>query len=134
MWTCKKSQRIFLFYGTGVDLSSRNNLTNTGSFAKVSVPVEFIIPWLKFAFAWSCLLLFLKVIGGTVSVLLALAKIQTVHIWPSKVKRSEGLTSQSNNHFSAKIIFNVSKCICLVSRDTLYNTAVTPSTSSNVLI
>ena len=33
-------------YDTGVNFSSRNNFTNLGSFAKVSVPVETIIPCL----------------------------------------------------------------------------------------
>ena len=37
----------FLLHRTGLDFSSRNKFTNLGSFAKVSVPVESIIPWLK---------------------------------------------------------------------------------------
>ena len=33
-------------YDMGVDFSLLNNFANLGSFAKVSVPVETIIPWL----------------------------------------------------------------------------------------
>ena len=35
----KKSQWTFLLHNMGLDLSSRNNLANLGSFAKYSVPV-----------------------------------------------------------------------------------------------
>ena len=30
---------------TGVGFNSRNNFANLGSFAKVSVPLQFVIPW-----------------------------------------------------------------------------------------
>ena len=40
----RKISGLFLLCNTGVDFSSRNNLANLGSFAKVSVPVQFIIP------------------------------------------------------------------------------------------
>ena len=43
--TYKKSQWTFLRHRTGADLSSQNNFTNLGSFAKVFVPVETIVPW-----------------------------------------------------------------------------------------
>ena len=44
--TCKnKPVDFFLLYNTGVDFSYRNNFANLGSLAKVSVPVQFIIPW-----------------------------------------------------------------------------------------
>ena len=42
--TCDKILWTFLLYNTGVDFSSRNNFANLGSFAKVSVPVQCIIP------------------------------------------------------------------------------------------
>ena len=42
--TYKKNQWTFLWNHTGVDFSSRNNFANLGSFGKVSVPVQFIIP------------------------------------------------------------------------------------------
>ena len=41
----KKNQWTFLLYSTGVNISSRNNFANLGSFAKVSVTVQFITPW-----------------------------------------------------------------------------------------
>ena len=34
-----------LLYDTGVGFNSRNNFANLGSFAKFSIPVQFIIPW-----------------------------------------------------------------------------------------
>ena len=36
---------LFILYRTGVGFSSRNNFANLGSFAKVSIPVQSIIPW-----------------------------------------------------------------------------------------
>ena len=39
-----KTSELLLLYNTGVDSSTRNNLANLGSFAKVSVPVHSIIP------------------------------------------------------------------------------------------
>ena len=42
----RENQRaFFLFNDMGVNCSSRKNLANLGSFAKVSVPIESIIPW-----------------------------------------------------------------------------------------
>ena len=40
----KKNQWTFLLYNAAVDFSSRNNFANLGSFAKISVPVQTIIP------------------------------------------------------------------------------------------
>ena len=37
---------FFFWHLTTVDFSSRNYFTNCGSFAKIFVPVETIIPWL----------------------------------------------------------------------------------------
>ena len=45
----RKTSELFLLYDTGVDFSSRNNFANLGLFAKVSVPVQSIIPWLAFS-------------------------------------------------------------------------------------
>ena len=42
--TCDKNQWTFL-YDMGVGFNSLNNCANLGSFAKVSVPLQFIIPW-----------------------------------------------------------------------------------------
>ena len=42
----KKTSGLFLLYDTGVDFSSRNNFANLDTFAKVSVSVESIIPWI----------------------------------------------------------------------------------------
>ena len=39
----RKTSGPFLSYYTGIDFSSRNNLANLGSFAKVSVALESII-------------------------------------------------------------------------------------------
>ena len=39
----RKTSERFLLYNTGVNFSLRNNFANLGSFAKVSVPVQFII-------------------------------------------------------------------------------------------
>ena len=36
----KKTGELFLLFNTGVDFSLRNNFANSGSFAKVSVPVH----------------------------------------------------------------------------------------------
>ena len=44
--TCEKYQWTFLWHCTDGDFSFRNNVSNLCSFAKVSVPVESIIPWL----------------------------------------------------------------------------------------
>ena len=42
---CKKNQQtVFFLYGTSFDFNFRNNLKLLGSFAKVSIPVETIIP------------------------------------------------------------------------------------------
>ena len=38
--TYEKNQWTFLLFNTGVDFSLRNNFANSGSFAKVSVPVH----------------------------------------------------------------------------------------------
>ena len=40
----EKPAFVFLVYDTGVDFSARNNFSNSGSFAKVSIPVGSIIP------------------------------------------------------------------------------------------
>ena len=40
-----KTSGLFLFYDTSVGFNSRNNFANSGSFAKVSVPFQSIIPW-----------------------------------------------------------------------------------------
>ena len=43
--TCETNQwTFFKLDGTGVEFSFRNNFANLGSFPKVSVPVESIIP------------------------------------------------------------------------------------------
>ena len=36
----RKTGELFLLFNTGVDFSLRNNSANSGSFAKVSVPVH----------------------------------------------------------------------------------------------
>ena len=36
----KKTGELFLLFNTGVDFNLRNNFTNSGSCAKVSVPVH----------------------------------------------------------------------------------------------
>ena len=41
----RENRCTFLWCRTGVDISSRNNFANLGSFAKVSVPLESIIPY-----------------------------------------------------------------------------------------
>ena len=38
--TYEKKGELFLLFNTGVDSSLRNNFANSGSFAKVSVPVH----------------------------------------------------------------------------------------------
>ena len=45
-----KTSGICLLYSTGINLSLRNKFANLRSFAKVSVPVQFIIP----CFEWWC--------------------------------------------------------------------------------
>ena len=45
--TCDKNQWTFLLHSMSVNFSSRNNFANSGSFAKVSVPVRSIIPCLN---------------------------------------------------------------------------------------
>ena len=40
----EKPVDLFFSHDTGVDFSSRNNFANSGSFAKVSFPVESLIP------------------------------------------------------------------------------------------
>ena len=40
----RKTSILFLVYDTGADFSSRNNFSNSGSFAKVSIPLRSIIP------------------------------------------------------------------------------------------
>ena len=42
-----KTSGPFLLYDMGVGFNIRNNFANFGSFAKVSVPLQFIIPWLQ---------------------------------------------------------------------------------------
>ena len=44
--TGDKNQWAFLLYNTGVDFSSHNNSANLDSLAKVSVPVQSIIPYI----------------------------------------------------------------------------------------
>ena len=44
MW--EKPVHFFSSLRTGVDFSSQNNFTNLVSFAKISVPVGSIIPWI----------------------------------------------------------------------------------------
>ena len=39
-----KKPVIFLLYNTSVNFNARNNFANLGSFAKVSVPVQSVIP------------------------------------------------------------------------------------------
>ena len=41
----RKTSELFLSYDTGVGFNSRNNFANLGSLAKISVPLQFIIPW-----------------------------------------------------------------------------------------
>ena len=36
----EKTSELFLLFNTGVDSSLRNNFANSGSFAKVSIPVH----------------------------------------------------------------------------------------------
>ena len=43
-----KTSSLILLHDTGIGFSSRNNFANSGSFAKVPVPVESIIPWLAY--------------------------------------------------------------------------------------
>ena len=38
--TYEQTSELFLLFNTGVDFSLRNNFANSGSFAKVSVPVQ----------------------------------------------------------------------------------------------
>ena len=42
-----KTSGLFYWHRTGADYSSHNNFANLGSFAKVSIPVGSIIPWLQ---------------------------------------------------------------------------------------
>ena len=51
----KKISGLFLLHDTSVYFSSRNNLTNLGSFAKVFVSVRAIIPCLYHQRVWSYL-------------------------------------------------------------------------------
>ena len=64
----KKNNELFLLFNTGVDFSLHNNFANSGSFAKISVPVHIIIPCIYQGIIdiipciytlsiWSCLLL-----------------------------------------------------------------------------
>ena len=53
--TCEKTSGLFLSHDTDAGFSSRNNFANLGSFAKVSFPVEFIIPWFDLSENRSCL-------------------------------------------------------------------------------
>ena len=43
--TCEKNQWSFLVVRRERRLNPRNNLANLGSFAKVSVLLQFLIPW-----------------------------------------------------------------------------------------
>ena len=36
----RKTSELFLLFNTGLDFSLRNNFANSGSFAKVSIPVK----------------------------------------------------------------------------------------------
>ena len=36
----RKTSELFLLFNAGVDFNLRNNLANSGSFAKVSIPVR----------------------------------------------------------------------------------------------
>ena len=52
----RKTGEIFLFVNTGIDFSLRNYFANTGSFAKVSIPVHiYKFPCLHAKPPWSCL-------------------------------------------------------------------------------
>ena len=42
-----KTSGPFLLYDTSVGFNSHNNFANLCSSAKVSVPLQFIIPWLQ---------------------------------------------------------------------------------------
>ena len=55
--TCDKNQWTFLVYNTGVGFNSRDNFANSCSFAKVSVPLQSIIPCLYVVCSESCILL-----------------------------------------------------------------------------
>ena len=50
---------FFLLYDTGVDFGFRNNFANSGSFAKVSDPLQFIIPWCLYVYIISTILLYI---------------------------------------------------------------------------
>ena len=50
----RKPVNVFLWYNTNVDFICRNNFANLGSFAKVSIPVQSIIPWSKNWLSGSC--------------------------------------------------------------------------------
>ena len=65
----RKTSWPFLLYNTGVDFSFRNNFANVGSFAKVSVPAESIIP------------LFSKVYIHTYSVYAACCRLGRYDLW-----------------------------------------------------
>ena len=52
--TCDENQWTFLAYDTSVCFNSRINFANIGSLAKVSVPLQFIIPWPKNCVCGSC--------------------------------------------------------------------------------
>ena len=43
--TTRKFSRLFVQYHTGGGFNSHNNFANLGSFAKISILVESIIPW-----------------------------------------------------------------------------------------
>ena len=52
----RKTSRPCWLYGTGIGFSSSNNFANLGSFAKVTVPVEPIIPCSTLTLNWSYLI------------------------------------------------------------------------------
>ena len=43
----RKTSGFFLLLSTGIDSISFNNFANIGSFAKVSIPGQSIIPWFE---------------------------------------------------------------------------------------
>ena len=54
--TCDENQWTFVLYNMGVSFNSRNNFVNLGFFAKVSVPLQFIIPcWQQIQCSSYCL-------------------------------------------------------------------------------
>ena len=52
----QKTSQLSLLYRTGIGFNSRNNFANLGFFAKVSIPLHFIIPWSILKTLGSCVL------------------------------------------------------------------------------